>query len=169
MMRQPIKALSLFALIAALAACSGNGPEEQGASQAEPTAQTEVAADRAETAPAPAEEPAAVAVQEAPVAVVDANAVPAAFAQCRSCHSTEPGKNMIGPSLAGIFGTKAGDVAGYNFSTAMKESGLTWDQATLDRFLKAPQQVIPGTRMTYPGVKDDAKRAAVVAYIKALK
>ena len=75
---------------------------------------------------------------------------------------------IIGPSLAGIYGTKAGDVAGYAFSPAMKASGLTWDDATLDRFLTQPMAAVPGTKMVYPGVKDPAKRAEVIAFLKTL-
>ena len=93
---------------------------------------------------------------------------PPAFAQCRSCHSSEPGKHLIGPSLAGIYGTKAGDVAGFNFSPALKDSGLVWDDATLDAYIKAPRQIVPGTRMTYPGLKNDTQRAQVVAYLKSI-
>ena len=95
-------------------------------------------------------------------------AAPAAFSQCRSCHSIEPGRQMIGPSLAGIFGTRAGDVAGYNFSPAMQKADIVWDEATLDAYIKAPREVVPGTKMTYPGLKNDERRAEVVAYLKSL-
>ena len=149
-MRQVLRVVSAFALAAGLAACGGQDSGEQGGDQ---VAQTD--AGQADAAAEPA--------------VAAADAPPPAFAQCRSCHATEPGKNLIGPSLAGIFGTRAGEVPGYTFSTAMKDSGLTWDEATLDSFLKSPREIIPGTKMTYPGLKDDAKRADVIAYIKALK
>ena len=59
---------------------------------------------------------------------------PAAFAQCASCHSVEPGKHGVGPSLAGVYGTKSGEIAGYAFSEPMKQAGLTWDDATLDSY-----------------------------------
>jgi cytochrome c2 len=156
-MRQLLRVVSAFALAAGLAACGGQDSGEQGGDQvAQP--------DGAQTGAAPAD-----AAAEPAVAAAAADAPPPAFAQCRSCHATEPGKNLIGPSLAGIFGTKAGDVPGYTFSTAMKDSGLTWDEATLDRFLKSPREIVPGTKMTYPGLKDDAGRADVIAYIKGLK
>ena len=150
-MRQLLRVVSAFALAAGLAACGGQDSGEQGS---DPVAQTD-------------DVPAGAAAEPAVASAADAP--PPAFVQCRSCHATEPGKNLIGPSLAGIFGTKAGEVPGYTFSTAMKESGLTWDEATLDSFLKSPREVISGTKMTYPGLKDDAKRAEVIAYIKALK
>ncbi|WP_324740546.1 c-type cytochrome [Tsuneonella sp. CC-YZS046] len=177
-MRKPAKAASLFAFAAMLAACSGRNAEDQEVAQAtEPaaaatdvTAGEAAAGDPAAPAAAPTPEQAKPASSAAAATAPQAAATPpAAFFQCRSCHATEPGKNLIGPSLAGIFGTKAGEVAGYSFSTAMKDSGLTWDEATLDSFLKSPREVIPGTKMAYPGLKDDTKRAEVVAYIKALK
>lgn len=114
--------------------------------------------------------PSEPAVAAAPEAAAPAGPVaPAAFAQCRACHAVEPGRHGVGPSLAGVYGTKAGEVAGYSFSAAMKGSGLTWDDATLDRYLAAPMKVVPGTRMVFAGLPDGAKRAEVIAYIKALK
>jgi cytochrome c2 len=180
-MRNFARAASLFAFAATLAACSGHKAEEQEAAQAtEPAAAvadstgaepatTEAATAAASATPEATGEatPAAAASTASPAQA--AASPPPAFAQCRSCHSTEPGKSMIGPSLAGIFGTKAGEVAGYNFSTAMKESGLTWDEATLDKFLKSPREVISGTKMTFPGIPDQSKRAEVIAYLKSLK
>jgi cytochrome c2 len=151
-MRKPVLAWLAVALALNLAACGGQQQEEEQ-----------------ESAPAveeaPTAEPAAGTTSGENAA---AAAVPAAFFQCRSCHATEPGRQMIGPSLAGIFGTKAGDVAGYNFSPAMKQANIVWDEKTLDAFLKDPHQVVPGTKMTFPGLKDDARRAEVVAYLKSL-
>lgn len=98
-----------------------------------------------------------------------ADARPAAFAQCIACHSVEPGKNGVGPSLAGVFGSKAGSVTGFNYSPANKNSGLTWDEATLDEYLTAPMKKIPGTKMTYAGLTDPAQRKALIAYLKTLK
>lgn len=98
-----------------------------------------------------------------------ASNAPAAFAQCKACHAVEPGKHGIGPSLAGVYGTKAGELAGFEFSPALKASGLTWDDATLDKWLTAPMRLVPGTRMSYAGLSDPAKRAELVAYIKSLK
>ncbi|QCI95421.1 c-type cytochrome [Novosphingobium sp. EMRT-2] len=98
-----------------------------------------------------------------------ADGAPLAFGICKSCHSVDKGKNMIGPSLAGIVGTKAGDVAGFSFSPALKGSGLTWDDATLDKWLENPMKLVPGTRMTYSGQTDPAKRKAIIEYLKTLK
>ena len=98
-----------------------------------------------------------------------ASNAPASFAQCKACPAVEPGKHGIGPSLAGVYGTKAGELAGFEFSPALKASGLTWDDATLDKWLTAPMRLVPGTRMSYAGLSDPAKRAELVAYIKSLK
>ena len=75
---------------------------------------------------------------------------------------------MIGPSLAGVYGKPAGAAADYPYSAALKQAGLTWDDPTLDRFLDAPMKTVPGTRMTYAGLKDPAARREVIAYMKTL-
>lgn len=98
-----------------------------------------------------------------------ADAAPAAFGICKSCHAVEKGKTLIGPSLYGIVGTKAGDVAGYSFSPALKGSRLVWDEATLDKWLENPMKLVPGTRMSYAGQADPEKRKAIIAYLKTLK
>lgn len=110
--------------------------------------------------PTPAPTPGATKVAATP---------PPGFAQCAVCHSTKPGVRGMGPSLAGVYGTKAAAVRGYTFSPAMQKSQLTWDAATLDHFLKSPRQVVPGTKMIFAGISDDTKRAAVVAYLKAIQ
>ena len=78
------------------------------------------------------------------------------------------GKNGIGPTLAGVFGARAGHIAGFDYSEAMESSGLTWNQGNLDRYLADPKGVVPGTKMAYPGLKDAAKRKAMVDYLKTL-
>jgi cytochrome c len=98
-----------------------------------------------------------------------ATARPAAFAQCVACHAVEPGRNGIGPTLAGVFGRKAAALPGVTYSPALKQSGLTWDEATLDPWLEAPAKMVPGTRMVYPGLRDPAARAEVIAYLKTLR
>jgi nitrite reductase (NO-forming) len=87
------------------------------------------------------------------------------FRKCQACHSTEPGKNMLGPSLAGILGRKAGTEANYNYSQAMKQSNLTWDVKTLDAYLSDPQKVVPGNKMPFPGLKTEHDRTDVIAFI----
>ena len=114
----------------------------------------------------PASAPGAQADAQASTAA--AGETPAAFLQCKTCHAVEPGRHGIGPSLAGVHGRKAGAAAGYNYSTAMKASGLTWDDAALDRYLEGPVKTVPGTKMAYPGLKDPAKRAELITYLKTL-
>lgn len=110
------------------------------------------------------------AAASAPTAEVAASDdKPAAFAQCAACHAIQPGKHGIGPSLAGVYGTKAGELSGYVFSEKLKASGLTWDDATLDKWLEAPMQMVPGTKMSFAGIKDAAKRKELIDYMKMLK
>ncbi len=105
----------------------------------------------------------------APVLAAEPEAGHAIFkSQCSTCHSPVAGKNAVGPSLFGIVGRKAGQVEGYRYSAANKSSGLTWDAATLDKYLTSPKTVVPGTIMTYAGVKDEAKRADLIAYLSTL-
>ena len=101
--------------------------------------------------------------------VAAADAKPAAYAQCAACHSVEPGKHGLGPSLHGVYGTKAGDIPGYVFSEKLKASGLVWDDATLDQWLAGPMKMVPGTKMSYAGMSDPTKRAEIIAYLKTLK
>ena len=91
------------------------------------------------------------------------------YRKCSACHSVKPGKNRIGPSLFGIAGRKAGTSKGFRFSKAMKKSNLTWDDATLDRYLKKPRKVVKGTRMAFGGLKKKKDRDNVIAYLKTLK
>ena len=102
-------------------------------------------------------------------AVAAGPAKPTAFGQCAACHSAMPGMNGVGPSLAGVVGRKAGTLAGFSYSAAMTAYGKTWDEATLDAYLTSPAKVVPGTRMTYMGQSDPAKRAEIIAYLKTLK
>jgi cytochrome c len=88
---------------------------------------------------------------------------------CQVCHTTEAGKNKIGPSLAGIVGRKAGSVPGFNYTDANKNSGATWDEKTLDTYLTDPKKFIPGTKMLFAGVKNDADRHSLIDYLKAQK
>ena len=89
------------------------------------------------------------------------------FRKCQACHSLDPGKNGLGPSLAGIIGKKAGGAPNFNYSTAMKGSNLTWDVATLDKYLSDPQISVPGNKMPFPGLKTENERKAVIAYLAA--
>jgi cytochrome c len=87
---------------------------------------------------------------------------------CGGCHSTEPGVNKIGPSLAGIVGSKSGAVPGYNFSPALKEANITWDEQTLDKFLESPSADVHGTKMVI-SVTNPENRQNIIAYLEMLK
>jgi cytochrome c len=91
------------------------------------------------------------------------------FKKCKACHSVKAGKKKVGPSMFGVVGRKAGTEKGYRFSKAMKASGLTWDEATLDKFLKKPRKFLKGTKMSFGGLKKEKQRADVIAYMKTLK
>ena len=89
--------------------------------------------------------------------------------QCAICHSVQPGRNLIGPSLDGIVGRKTGSEPGYTYSTANKNANLVWTPEELDKYLAAPRTVVPGTKMPYAGLQDAAKRADLIAYLATLK
>jgi cytochrome c len=90
-------------------------------------------------------------------------------ANCSICHSVQPDQNKIGPTLFGVVGRKTGAVAGYSYSPANQSANMTWTDATLDKYLEAPRTVMPGTKMTYAGVKDADKRANLISYLDTLK
>lgn len=88
------------------------------------------------------------------------------FEPCAHCHQIGRGaRSATGPILQGLAGRKAGTLPGYPFSPAMRASGLTWDAATLDRFIAAPHAVVPGSRMIYAGLDDAERRKALVEFI----
>ena len=151
-MRIAARSMIALALALGLAAC-GKPADDKAADSA---------ADTSGAAPA-------AATPSAAASTADAGGKPAAFAQCAACHAVEKGKHGIGPSLAGVYGTKSGEIAGYAFSEPMKTAGLTWDEATLDEYLTAPMKKVPGTKMTFAGLADPAARKEVIAYLKTLK
>ena len=101
------------------------------------------------------------ATAAAPTAGGDAAAGRLVFRKCQACHSMEPGKTILGPSLAGIMGRKAGSDPGYNYSPSMKQANIVWDAKTLDAYLSDPQKVVPGNKMPFPRLKTDHDRADV--------
>lgn len=88
---------------------------------------------------------------------------------CSLCHSAQKGVNKIGPSLWGVYGTKSAEVPGYQFSDALKKLNVTWDDKTLDNWIKDPRAMAPGTKMIFPGVPTEQERQNVIAYLKTLK
>lgn len=95
----------------------------------------------------------------------DAAAGKTVFARCAMCHSVALGENRLGPTLAGIVGRKAGAVPGYNYSPAMKNSGVTWTPDALDAYLANPRGKLPGVKMIFAGLPKPEDRANVIAYL----
>ena len=87
---------------------------------------------------------------------------------CAVCHSPDAGTNKLGPSLFGVVGRKSGSVGDYTYAPAMKNAGLTWDAATLDKYVTDPQSVVPGTKMLFPGLKSADDRKALIQYLGTL-
>jgi nitrite reductase (NO-forming) len=125
------------------------------------------AASQAEPAPAHAMQHAAAPAQPAATAGTVA-AGQQVFKKCRACHSVIAGKNMVGPSLAGVVGRKAGTEAGYSYSTAMKQANIVWDAKSLDAYLTNPQKLVPGNKMPFPGLKSDHDRDDIIAYLVSI-
>jgi cytochrome c len=97
----------------------------------------------------------------------DAAAGEKVFAVCKACHQIgETAKNGVGPVLNGIIGRAAGTYPAYSYSDANRNSGLTWDEATFRDYIKDPRAKIPGTKMIYPGLKDEQKTSDLLAYLK---
>lgn len=141
--------------------CSGGGSESS-----EPATDTVKAEAPVETGPPAADDVATLDGVAYASLTGDAAAGKSSFAQCRACHVIDSGMNRVGPSLADIVGRKAGSVAGFNYSDANANSGITWTEEKLFQFLEKPARVIPKTKMFYAGMPDPQARANVIAYLK---
>ncbi|HMH89095.1 MAG TPA: cytochrome c family protein [Steroidobacteraceae bacterium] len=89
----------------------------------------------------------------------------ARFQDCAACHRLEAGTNNVGPSLHGILTRKAGEIADFRYSPAIKRSGIVWTPETLDKFITDPQALVPGNRMPYAGMANASDRADLIAYL----
>ncbi|GGC11257.1 c-type cytochrome [Pseudoduganella buxea] len=91
----------------------------------------------------------------------------AAFRKCASCHQVGPSARAVfGPDLNGVMGRRAGTSAGYAYSPALKQSGIVWNDATLARFLRDPDDMVPGTKMRFWGIGDERQIANLLAYLR---
>lgn len=165
-----IRALIVTASALTLAACSGGQSEKTETANTAAPAATETTAAAAPAAPAAAGAPApddvtTVAGVQLASYTADAAKGEAVFIQCKTCHVTDAGQNRIGPSLHQIVGRAAGSVAGFNYSPANKNSGITWSKEKLFQYLENPQRVVPGTKMAFAGIQDPQKRADLIEWL----
>ena len=108
----------------------------------------------------------ALCAAAAPAMAADPAAGEKAFTVCKACHKVGEGaKNGVGPTLNGVVGRAAASAEGFNYSDAMKNSGITWDEAKLAAYIKNPKEEVPGNKMMFAGQKDDAKVADIIAFL----
>lgn len=97
----------------------------------------------------------------------DATAGKKVYNKCKACHTVEEGgKHRVGPNLHGVIGRTAGTAEGFKFSPAMKDSGIVWDEAILEKYLTKPKDVVPKTKMAFPGIKKPADLENLMSYLK---
>ncbi len=102
-----------------------------------------------------------------PAGAQDISAGERSFAKCRACHQVgESARNLVGPELNGLIGRHSGAVEGYSYSTANKNSGLTWDEATFAEYIKDPKAKIPGTKMIFVGIRSEKEIKDLTAFLK---
>jgi nitrite reductase (NO-forming) len=152
----------------ALQATSKVGVASDHAAAMHHTNAPEVAATAPVLAAADAAPPAQPAPRNTPLsgAAEDGRRV---FSKCQACHSLQPAKNGVGPSLAGIIGKPSASVPNFNYSNAMLQAHLVWDAQKLDAYLAAPQKLVVGNRMPFPGLKSEADRSNLIAYLQSVQ
>jgi len=156
------------ALAIAVAAC-GRSETSRQAEDAQTAASGQTGAPGAAAPAAPASDAdrqKLLAALPAPYDAADLANGEAKFALCRSCHTIKPGgANMTGPNLHGVFGREAGQVEGFRYSDVLLKSGIVWDPSHLDEWLANPRTYLPGTKMSFAGLKDAKDRADLIAYL----
>jgi nitrite reductase (NO-forming) len=146
----------------------GAVPQPQASNAAAPAARPPAPAQQAQTAQATSGQSPQQNAAAAPTNIKgDVIAGRQVFRKCQACHSLTPGKNLVGPSLAEVLGRKAGSLPNYNYSTAMKNADIVWNEKTLDAYLADPQKFVPGNKMPFPGLKTDHDRTDIIAYLAA--
>jgi cytochrome c len=109
----------------------------------------------------------ALPLLSSPAAAQDAAAGQRSFNKCRACHQIGEGaRNLVGPELNGVIGRHSGAVAGYSYSNANKNSGLTWDEATFTAYIKDPKTIVPGTKMIFAGIRSEKEIQDLIAFLK---
>jgi cytochrome c len=109
----------------------------------------------------------AAALISAPVFAADP---PPAFGPCKACHKLEAGAKLLGPSLFGVYGKKAGSMEGFAYSDAFKKTATwVWDDEHLEKWLSGPGAMVPGTKMAFPGLKKPEDVKAVIDFLKTVK
>jgi len=152
--------LTLAAVAVAAAALTGcnktqtAAPSDQGPPNTLPSAMSDV------------DKQAALAKLPAPYNTADLANGESKFALCSTCHTlAKGGPNMTGPNLYGVFGRKEGATPGFAYSDPLKATGWTWDAAHIDSWITDPKAAVPGTKMTFAGLKDPKDRTDVIAYL----
>lgn len=150
--------LAVAFVAASLAAC--------GQSQSDGTGQAAAKAEPPTPELTDTEKQALLASLPAPYNTADLANGEAKFGLCRSCHTITPnGANMTGPNLHGVFGRAAAQAEGFRYSDALKNSGIVWDASHLDQWLAQPMTYLPGTKMSFAGVKEAKDRTDLIAYL----
>jgi cytochrome c len=160
---------SVLAISAAalLAACGKSQAPSSAPAVSEASSAASAPSEAAPAEPTADQAKAILATLPAPYNTADLDNGKHKLAQCRSCHTTaQGGPAMTGPNLWGVFGRKAGTVEGFAYSDPLKATAITWDTAKLDAWITDPRAMVPGTKMSFFGVKDAKDRVDVIAYLK---
>jgi cytochrome c len=143
-------------IVLSLAACGPSAPAETSG-KAPPTAAPQVSSEEMQ---------ARIAELAAPYNEASYDAGRRVFAQCRSCHTIDEGAgNRVGPNLHGVFGREVGTAEGFTYSQPVQAADFVWDADHLDHWLQNPQTFLPGNRMAFAGVRDEAQRRDLIAYL----